>query len=150
MKWTPYRLHKPQGWSQPMGKFVLEVAAFPFDYLESSWQDRTQQALGKRRQERRFLVRLIADKRQKAFFVCAVYAHSQWETALQCNAISHSLGAFVEWSSTDGSEDVLFAGCLICFQDGILISGPFEYKNAVSPLYKFIYKDMTFVRSSYL
>ena len=27
-----------------------------------------------------------------------VYAPSQWETALQCNAVSHWLGAYIDWS----------------------------------------------------
>ena len=27
----------------------------------------------------------------------SVYSHSQWDTALQCNAISHWLGAYTDW-----------------------------------------------------
>ena len=35
----------------------------------------------------------------------AVYAPSQWETVLQCNAISHWLGAYTKWKMIPGCRD---------------------------------------------
>ena len=44
----------------------------------------------------------------------SVYASSQWEMVLQCNAISHWLGAYTEWYLTDclDSWDTLFHSLL--------------------------------------
>ena len=40
----------------------------------------------------------VENKRPEVFRDHSVYVPSQWEMALQCNAISHSLGTYTEWS----------------------------------------------------
>ena len=38
----------------------------------------------------------------------SVYASSQWETALQCNAVSHWLGSYTEWSLRITEKHIIF------------------------------------------
>ena len=42
-----------------------------------------------------------------------VYAPSQWETTLQCNVVSHWLGAFRKWTLYSGCSDLLAQDMLV-------------------------------------
>ena len=48
--------------------------------------------------EWRQVICLVNKHRESGLQDHSVYVSSQWETALQCNTISHWLGAYTEWS----------------------------------------------------
>ena len=69
---------------------------------------------------------------------------SQWETTLQCNVVSHWLGAFTKWSlllqymQSLLLKDVMIKGCKI----GILMENSFPQFVSHNMIYLFIFHDM--------
>ena len=63
----------------------------------------------------------------------SMYAPSQWEMALQCNAISHWLGAYTEWSLFLSVRSLAFRAVSLVHRSPCMVNSGKAIGGAVGP-----------------